>query len=293
MTNAEGMTKPETRWDCAIWSFVIRSLFRHSSFVIRHSAAVALRALATAFLLFGHTAFAVEALQEIVEQKYSVEPNATLSISNTDGSIRVYGSNDAAISIQAIKKAYTAERLKGIVVDVKATGKDIAINTTFPPRKNAVSDRSGTVDYILIVPQTIKITRLDLTNGEVLIEGLRGGSATSHLLNGWVAARNCFGNLDLSIVNGRLDVGHDWWETHAFSVKASSANANLRLFLPSDASARISARATTGRIFNAFDPKKPRPNENVRTLDTVTGSNAEAAFEMKATSGNIRIEKTN
>src|SRR5947208_8111504 len=121
MTNAEGMTKPETSKDRAIWSFFIRSLFRHSSFVIRHSAAAALLAAITALLFFGRTAFAVEVLEEIVEQKYDVDANATLSVANTDGSIRVYAADAPQISIQAIKKAYTRERLQGIVVDVKAT----------------------------------------------------------------------------------------------------------------------------------------------------------------------------
>ena len=250
-------------------------------------------AVVISVLVCVQSAAAVEILEEIVEQKYAVEPNAMLSVSNTDGSIRIYGGDTAEISVQAIKKAYTAERLKGIVVDVKATGNSVTINTTFPPRKNAVSDRSGTVDYILVVPHTVKITQLDLTNGELLVEGLRGGSATAHLINGWLAAHNCFGDLDLNIVNGRLDVGYDWWENGAFSVKMSSTNANLRAFLPGDAAAKISARAATGKIFNAFDPKKAHSDEDVHTLDTATGPDAEAAFEMRATNGNIRIEKTN
>src|SRR6266404_8550452 len=106
MTNAEGMTKPETGSGYAIWSFVMRSFFRLSSFVIRHSAATTLLAATAVLLLFGPTASAVDVLEEIVEQKYTLDPNATLSISNTDGSIRIYGHAAAEISIQAIKKAY-------------------------------------------------------------------------------------------------------------------------------------------------------------------------------------------
>ena len=33
--------------------------------------------------------FAVELLEELVEQKYDVDPDATLSVQNIDGSIRV------------------------------------------------------------------------------------------------------------------------------------------------------------------------------------------------------------
>src|SRR4051812_6458421 len=89
-------------------------------------------------------ASAVELLEEIVEQKYDVAADATLSVQNIDGSIRVYAAEQAVITIQAIKKAYKKERLEGIVVDVKASPNSVAITTSLPPRANALSDRSGT-----------------------------------------------------------------------------------------------------------------------------------------------------
>src|SRR4051812_12272482 len=88
------------------------------------------------------SAFAVEPLEEIVEQKYTVDADANLSVQNIDGSIRVYAADKPEIRIQAIKKAYDRERLAAILVDVKATPSSVAITTTFPPRKNALSDRS-------------------------------------------------------------------------------------------------------------------------------------------------------
>jgi hypothetical protein len=249
-------------------------------------------ALASLLILLAHAASAVEVLEETIEQKYVLDPDATLSISNTDGSIRIYAADTSEISIQAIKKAYISQRLEGIVVDVKATRKSIAIATTFPPRKNALSDRSGTVEYILVVPQTIRITQLDLVNGEVLVEGLRGGSATAHLVNGWLGCHDCFGDLDLTIENGRLDVAYDWWENQKFSAKVSSTRGNIRAIIPSDASAGITARTTTGRIANALDPKKESPSESMHSLDFATGPEPESAFEINSTSGNIRIEKS-
>src|ERR1051326_88591 len=137
-------------------------------------------ALALVLFWFASRAFSVEPLEEVVEQKYSVDADVTLSVQNIDGSIRVYAADTPQIRIQAIKKAYNTERLQGIVGDVKASQSGVAITTGFPPRKNALSDRSGTVDYIIVVPQTARITDLKLTNGEILVEGLRpGGSATA------------------------------------------------------------------------------------------------------------------
>ena len=239
------------------------------------------------------TACAVEVLEEEIERKYVLDPDATLNLSNTDGSIQIYGSDKSEISIHAIKRAYTQERLKSIVVEVKATPKNVAIETIMPPRKKglSLSDRSGTVEYVITVPQTIQITKLDLVNGEMLVAGLRGGSATAHLVNGLLTARNCFGDLDFAIVNGRLEAVYDWWDNRKFSVRLSSSHGNIRAIIPSDASAGITARTETGRIATAFEMQKEVTREPAHALEFVTKPMPETHFEMNSASGNIRIDK--
>lgn len=238
------------------------------------------------------SAFALEPLEEVVEQKYSVDADATLSVQNIDGSIRVYAADKPEIRIQAIKKAYDRERLQAILVDVKATQNSVAITTSFPPRKNALSDRSGTVDYIIVVPQTARITDLSLTNGELLVEGLRnGGRAKARLVNGWLAGHNCFGDLDLAVETGRLDVAYDWWENHEFSVKAFSSRGNVRASFPGDTSINLSATATEGRVANGFASKKASPTDVIHSVAEVIGADAQAVVSLEARRGNIRIDK--
>ena len=250
------------------------------------------RVVAALVLLVAPSVFAVEALEESVQQKYDVAADATLSVQNTDGSIRDNGADQQVISIQAIKKAYNTERLRGIVVDVKATPNSVAISTSFPPRKGALSDRSGTVDYIIVVPKTAKVTQLELVNGEILVEGLRnGGSAKAHLVNGWLVGHNCFGNLDLTVETGRLDVAYDWWENHEFAIKASSTRGNVRAIFPSDASLNLSATALEGRVANGFASTKPTPADVVHSVAEVIGPDAQAAVSLEARRGNIRIDK--
>jgi hypothetical protein len=250
--------------------------------------------LLISLLLLSQIAGAVEPLDETVDQKYAVDPGATLSVRNTDGSIRVYAADVHEISIQAIKRAYTADRLHQIGVSVQATSKSVTIDTIFPPKKTGLglTDRSGTVEYNLVVPFGTKITNLELLNGELLVDGLRGESAAAHLVNGWIAAHNCFADLDLTIDNGRLDVGFDWWEGTKLSVKLSSVHGNIRAFMPSDASFRITARTGTGRAANAFDPKKQSSAEPAQSLEFATDPEPEGKFEISSTNGNIRIEKT-
>jgi hypothetical protein len=178
-------------------------------------------------------------------------------------------------------------------MDVKATPNSVSITTTIPPRKNVVSDRSGTVDYIIIVPQTAHVIQAELSNGELLVEGLRpGASAKAHVTNGWVGGHNCFANLDLAVETGRLDIAYDWWENHEFSVKATNTRGNIRAAFASDASLNLSATAPEGRIANTFDAKQSSPAGIVHSIATVIGAEAGANIALEAGRGNIRIEKT-
>jgi hypothetical protein len=273
---------------------VVTALCRRAARLLtaRHSEAATARLVLAGLLLFIQPAAAARVLEETIEQKYEWDPGITLSISNTDGSIRIYAAETSEIFVQATKKAYTAERLKGIVLDVQATRKAVAIGTTFPPRKNALSDRSGTVDYIVIVPQAIKITQLELVNGEVTLEGLRGGSAKARVTNGWVTGRDCFADLDLTVETGRLDIWYGWWENHKFSVKGSSARGIIRAILPSDVSVTLNASTVEGRIINAFGASKTGATDTIRSLNTVIGSNANAVIELKAVQGDIQFHKS-
>ncbi len=250
-------------------------------------------AVLVAALLLTRSAFAVEPLEQNVEQKYDVDADVTVTVENTDGSIRVYGADQPVVRFLAIKKAYDAERLAGIVVDVKASRNRIAITTSFPPRKNALGDRSGTVDYIIVVPQTARLADLKLNTGELLVEGLRpGGSAKAHVGNGWLGGHNSFANLDFTLENGRLDIAYDWWENHEFAVKAASARGNIRASFPSDVALNLSATTAEGRIANGFASAKTKPADVIRSIAEVIGTDAQAVVSLQAGRGNIRIDKT-
>src|ERR1039457_3409456 len=58
--------------------------------------------------------------EEIVEQTYKIDATATLSLSNADGSVRIYGTDTTEIKLQGIKKTYSVERLRKTPVNVSA-----------------------------------------------------------------------------------------------------------------------------------------------------------------------------
>lgn len=247
----------------------------------------------TLLILLVGTSFATAkpALEELSEKVYAVPPNVSLTVRNTDGTIYIYGWDHAKIKVTARKKAYSAERLKEIAVNVKIDGDHASIDTSFPPKPQGlgVADRSGTVDYIILVPEKCSVTQTELSAGEIILEGLRGGAANARLTNGRITTRNCFAGGELTIQDGALDIYHDWWEPFTFAVRGSVARGRINVLLPLDANVRLSAKSGDGKVTNKFaEGDEPR---EARELNAKIGEGTGAEFNLQATNGNITIHK--
>ena len=231
-------------------------------------------------------------LESIVEQIYDFPPGGELTVRNVDGSIRIYGSNLRGMKVIAIKKAYSPERLNKIEVKVFADAGSTMIDTIFPPKKEGwgFGDRSGTVDYIIVVPDSTRIKNLEVVNGEISVDGLRGGSAKARLVNGRMFSHNCFGDLDFAVTNGRLDFFYDWWEPRTFAVEGAIVNGNIKAFIPHGSSFHADAETMDGRIVDHFGETKI-PREDGTKLKTTVGSDPSPSFRMRATHGNIHFEE--
>ena len=237
-----------------------------------------------------------QTLEEIIDRSYPIEPTATLSITNRDGSIRIYGAGGetSTVRVEGIKKAYSAKRLKAISMHVSAQPNFISIETIYPPDAGVrFSDRSGTVDYVVVVPQTIRISKLELANGEVQLEELRGDEAHVSLGNGRLLAHNCFGNLDLNLNTGNLAIAYEWWEESQFSIRATIENGNASAYIPSEAAFHLVAHTETGKIANDFTEKEERRAEPVNKIDMQVAGGGNATFEFDTQDGNIKIAEHN
>ena len=235
-----------------------------------------------------------EPLEETFERTYPIDPNAAITLTSFDGSIEIYGSEKPELHLQAIKKAYTAARLHGISVTVSAQPNSISIETTSPPAKNwSFSDRSGTVDYIVVVPQTARIARLELKNGEILVSGMQAGDVHVKLGNGRLFVRNCFCDVQAAEATGALTLIYDWWNPRKFSANAQIADGNLFAIIPGDASFHLLAEAANGKISNDFAEKEKRTGETVTKVDSRVGGSPQTTINLRAIDGNIKIVEAN
>lgn len=231
-------------------------------------------------------------LEESFEQLYTVEPNANITIQNGDGAVLVYGSNTSEMQVHAVKRAYRRSRLTQIAIDVSTKPGSVSITTKFPPRpKWGLFDRSGTVDYTVVVPATANILGLDLDAGEVLVDGMRGQTTRARLGEGRMFARNCFTNLDLAIRRGNLILSYDWWEKSTFAAEANLAQGNAWAYVPVGGAFHVLANAVHGEIFNDFETHAVAESAAARGMkvDALVNGGGEATIKFRVTEGNIKI----
>jgi hypothetical protein len=249
------------------------------------------RALACALIFLGCGVAASAPLQEVVEKNYPLSPNTVISVRNTDGTLYIYGSEVPELKIYARKKAYSKERLDGISVNVSINGDKASIDTTYPPRPKGLSlkDRSGTVDYVIVVPETCTLQQVELVNGEIIVAGMRGPAVNARLTTGIILVQDCFTALNVAAQQGGIAVAYNWWEERGISLVAELADGDVSVALPPDPAVRLDAASTSGQIRNQFGHE--RGQSDGRSLRTTIGAEGGAEFKIRTGSGNIKIER--
>jgi hypothetical protein len=197
------------------------------------------------------------------------------------------------MKIQAIKKAYSRDRLNKIDIRISGGPGAVAIDTNYPPKpKWGLSDRSGTVDYVIILPWFCNLQDVELADGEILIDGMRGSEVRAQLGSGRLFGHNCFTDLRLSIGSGGIDVGYDWWEPHAIAVDTTIKQGTTRVFLPGEAQFHLNAETANGQIFDEYSGRENRPPGPQTRLDLAVGTGPNAQIKLRAIDGSINIKES-
>jgi DUF4097 and DUF4098 domain-containing protein YvlB len=200
---------------------------------------------------------AQDRVQEEFHQTYQLAPQGRIQLENINGAVRVTGWDRSEVKVDAVKWAYTRERLDEAQIVVDPSADQLRISTKYPSRNlNFTNDAQGrlnnpaTVEYTLFVPRSARIDSIELINGGLSLEGLANDVRASSI-NGNVTARGLMGEAKLSTINGNLEATFNQLDATK-SIALTSVNGNLTIILPSDASADLRANNVHGGIKNDF-----------------------------------------
>src|SRR6476620_6476083 len=233
-----------------------------------------------------------EVLEDVVEKRFPLAPSGTFSLRAIDGTVEIFGTDSPEVKIVAVKKAFSPERLNAIAIRVDARPNVVNIETTpAPVPHHHFSDRSGTVEYTINIPQTARIARIELPNGELVIDGMRGASIAANLGSGQLVTHNCFCDQTIHVTQGGLNVFFDWMEERPISIEAKIEDGNLSARLPTDAAFHMHAVAKQGHVSSDFSSMGTRQRGDDSEISEVIGDAPATKLTFRAGDGNIHISE--
>src|SRR5256714_13505260 len=232
---------------------------------------------------------------EEFHQTYPLTADGRVSLTNINGDVRVAAWDRNEVKVDAVKRAYTQERLKEAKINVEAGPNSVNIETEYPDHnwsRNGYdrNENPASVEYTLTVPRGARLEDVSLVNGGLTIEGI-AGSVHASSVNGRVVARGLTGTVNLSVVNGRLEAALDRLNDSG-TVSLASVNGPLVVTIPSDSNATVRASTIHGQISNDFN-LPVREGEYVgRDLEGRLGQGG-ARVRLGNVNGSITIRRAN
>jgi len=194
-------------------------------------------------------------LTEEFHQSYALTATGRVSIANINGNVHISAWDRNEVKVDAVKRAYSPERLSEVTIDVTNSADSVVIKTKYAERNQTFETRNrennpASVEYTLTVPRGARIDSADLVNGSLDIEGVKGDVRVS-LVNGEVKAGGLGGEVKVSTVNGAQEVNVTALD-EAKGVTLNSVNGSIVLIVPSGANAQVRASTVHGAITNDF-----------------------------------------
>lgn len=191
-------------------------------------------------------------LTEEFHQTYPLAAGGRVELENVNGAVHITGWDRNEVKVDAVKYAYTKERLDEAKIKVDAGSSSVSIRTEYPHHDLTFNgwghNDPASVEYTLTVPKSARLDEIELVNGGLEIRSVSGEVHASSV-NGSVQVRDVEGRSEISTVNGRLEAE---FARLTESVELSSVNGSVSVTLPSDAKAEIEASTVSGHISNDF-----------------------------------------
>jgi len=194
-------------------------------------------------------------LTEEFHQTYALTPTGRVSIANINGDVHISAWDRNEVKVDAVKRAYSPQRLSEVTIEVTNTADSVMIKTKYAERNQNFETRnrennSASVEYTLTVPSGSRLDGAELVNGSLDVEGVQGDVHAS-LVNGQVKAGGLGGEVKLSTVNGGVEANVARLDA-AKGVTLNSVNGSIVLIVPAGANAQIRASTVHGPITNDF-----------------------------------------
>ncbi|SRR6266567_7093989 len=233
-----------------------------------------------AMLALGMAAHAKET--EEFHRTYPFNADGVFALSNVNGEVHIKGWDQNSVQVDAVKTSYDHEYLQETRIEVSASASSITIDTKYPEHMH---NRNTTVEYTISIPKGARIRKLDLVNGTLTIDGVRG-DITASTVNGRLDLNGSASDLHLNSVNGQINAAVTQLGKYA---KLSCVNGQLNLTVPSDVNVTIKGSTVNGNISTDFGLQVEHARYGPGTSLNGQLGDGSSRLELSTVNGGIRV----
>lgn len=224
--------------------------------------------------------------ESVCEVREFTLPAGSVGVETSNGGIRVTGSDRSDILVRAIvvARARTDADAREIMKQVRITTDQGRVEAT-GPRSNSWSNRSDWwVGFRLETPSTTDI-RLRSSNGGLSVTGVKGRMSL-RTSNGSISLTDIAGDVEADTSNGSVVATLEGTSWDGPGLEVTTSNGSVRLELPENYSAQLTARSSNGSL-NVDFPVTVRGRIG-REIETTLGSGG-APIKVRTSNGSVRV----
>jgi DUF4097 and DUF4098 domain-containing protein YvlB len=215
--------------------------------------------------------------------EYNANENTTLTVSNSNGDIRIETNVGDTVILDGEKKVSEdkKDQLDKTEIEVTEGNNSIAIETTYEdPKKKEV-----TVNMDISVPEYVNVESIHTSNGDITINDVEGHVSVS-TSNGNVDIKGTEGISDVSSSNGNVNVEvFDFIE----DIEISSSNGNVVVYILPTLNATIDMQTSNGKISISGVTLDKSLDDDKHKTGTLNGGGF--SINIHTSNGNVDLKK--
>ncbi len=226
---------------------------------------------------------------DTVEKSFNVDSNSTFTLSNINGAVGIASWQEDSIKIVATIEADNQDDRDRITVKMQQSGQRVSVSTHYEKNSDNRNSHSGEVSYKVLLPENTNLSDIELVNGSLTIEGVKG-EVEAELVNGSITAKGLAKNSEISSVNGSIKAYYQEFDKSFNDIDIETVNGSIKLFLPSDINAQLDLETMHGSIKTDFGLVAKKTGFVGRSLRGDIGS-GEAKINLESVNGSIKVLK--
>jgi len=225
-----------------------------------------------------------------VERSFDVDADSSLRLENINGGVNILAWDKNIIRVNAVITADDQDDRERIHIDMDQNSRGVHVETRYEKESGWGNNHSsGKVEYTVMVPVNAELAGIDLVNGSLSIDGVKG-EIRAELVNGSIEALGLADDSDLSSVNGSIRVSYQDKVNALDSVELETVNGSIKLYLPEDINASVDVDTMHGSIKNDFGLSADKNMFVGRSLRGDIGS-GDVKITMESVNGSVKILK--